>query len=540
MLTLDAVEKAVHSGSVPPVEFVDGPLQTLPHDWAQDSPPANNLWYRAILDLNVPPNRLWGAYLPTVNMNAAVYLNGELLGDGGDFADPVARNWNRPLYFSIPNGLLLPGENEIHVRIKADPTQDGLMGRIFLGPDQDATAVFQATLFWKVTLVSLITLAMMLMSLFTGLLWWLRRRDTTFLWFALAGFTWSAHNLNLLVVNIPVSTLTWEWFRHVTLGWYVIFTIIFVHRFLNEFRPRVERMLVIGGVLATVLLALLPESWFYPVANRIWLSALLAAGAYPVMLIVMQRWGLSDLETKLLVMPGALILFFGFHDWLVVNGLWPRTEGYYIHYASPVVIVAFTYILLRRFVSALNESEALNAELEGRVAAARETLEANYQKLRTLEKQQVLVTERERLMRDMHDGMGGHLVSALALVQSGQTDRTLIAEALQRALDDLRLMIDSLEPIDDDLPTVLGMLRSRLQPQLQCGQLQINWQVQDVPSIPEFGPQKVLQVMRILQEAIANVIKHARATTLTVSTRVAIDPCGHDYVVVEIADDGVG
>ena len=479
-------------------------------------------------------------YLPTVNMNAAVYLNGELLGDGGDFADPVARNWNRPLYFSIPNGLLLPGENEIHVRIKADPIQDGLLGRIFLGPDQDLRPYFKQRYFWKVTLVSLITLAMMLMSLFTGLLWWLRRTDTTFLWFAAAGLTWSAHNLNLLVVNIPVSTLAWEWFRHITLGWYVIFTIIFVHRFLGEFRPRVERALFISGLLGAVLLGLLPETWFYPFANRVWLSALLAAGAYPVALIVMQRWGLSDVETKLLVMPGALILFFGFHDWLVVNGLWPRTEGYYIHYASPVVIVVFMYILLRRFVSTQNELEALNAQLEGRVEAARDMLENNYQKLRELEKQQVLATERERLMRDMHDGMGGHLVSALALVQGGQTDRALIAEALQRALDDLRLMIDSLEPVDDDLPTVLGMLRSRLQPQLQCGQLQVNWQVQDVPSIPDFGPQKVLQVMRILQEAITNVIKHARATTLTVRTDVAADEHSHDHVVVEIADDGIG
>ena len=60
LLTLDAVEQLVHSGSVPPVEFVDGSAQTLPHNWAKNTPSDNNLWYRAILELNVPPNRLWG------------------------------------------------------------------------------------------------------------------------------------------------------------------------------------------------------------------------------------------------------------------------------------------------------------------------------------------------------------------------------------------------------------------------------------------------------------------------------------------------
>ncbi|NJN46537.1 MAG: hypothetical protein HC808_08720 [Candidatus Competibacteraceae bacterium] len=149
LLTIDTVEQLAYSGSNPPAEFNDGTAQTLPHDWAQNPPLQDHLWYRTILDLNVPPNRLWGVYLPTVNMNAAVYLNGELLGDGGDFADPVARNWNRPLYFSIPNGLLLPGENEIHVRIKADPRQDGLLEQLYLGPDHELRPYFKARYFGR-------------------------------------------------------------------------------------------------------------------------------------------------------------------------------------------------------------------------------------------------------------------------------------------------------------------------------------------------------------------------------------------------------
>ena len=58
--------------------------------------------------------------------------------------------------------------------------------------------------------------------------------------------------------------------------------------------------------------------------------------------------------------------------------------------------------------------------------------------------------------------------------------------------------------------------------------------------LAEFGPERVLQALRIVQEAITNVVKHAQATTITVRTGEQADDGGTPGVFVEIQDDGRG
>ena len=42
------------------------------------------------------PTTAYAVYLPRVSMNAAVYVNGLLVGSGGSFDEPVARNCGQP------------------------------------------------------------------------------------------------------------------------------------------------------------------------------------------------------------------------------------------------------------------------------------------------------------------------------------------------------------------------------------------------------------------------------------------------------------
>lgn len=184
----------------------------------------------------------------------------------------------------------------------------------------------------------------------------------------------------------------------------------------------------------------------------------------------------------------------------------------------------------------------LQRKLEQRHKALQQSMDA-LQKKQTevleLQRQQVLSEERERIMRDMHDGIGGLLVSTLAMLEAGVSDPIRIDQALRAALDDLRLMIDSLDPLqEDNLTMALGTYRARILPKLHDRGLAVDWPVTDLPLIPDFGPHKLLQVLRILQEAITNVLKHADASQLVVRAQAVSAPSAG--VLIEIEDNGKG
>lgn len=189
----------------------------------------------------------------------------------------------------------------------------------------------------------------------------------------------------------------------------------------------------------------------------------------------------------------------------------------------------------RRVSRALAESQRLNALLEERVREKQYELERQFEVLQRLMRDAAVAEERRRLMSDMHDGIGASLISTLSLVESGEASSEQVATALRECIDDLRLAIDSLEPADGELEPVLGGLRYRLEPRLKAKGITLEWQVQDLPKLAALTPQNVLHVLRILQEAFSNVVKHTQATRLRVATRV-----DDGRVAIEVSDDGCG
>jgi signal transduction histidine kinase len=118
--------------------------------------------------------------------------------------------------------------------------------------------------------------------------------------------------------------------------------------------------------------------------------------------------------------------------------------------------------------------------------------------MQAMERLQAIVEERSRIMHDMHDGIGAHLISALSLVEHGNAAATELAAVLRECLDDLRLTIDSLEPTENDLLPVMGNLRYRLDDRLRKQSIDLYWQVREVPGLTCLTPQNVLHILRIL------------------------------------------
>jgi signal transduction histidine kinase len=138
----------------------------------------------------------------------------------------------------------------------------------------------------------------------------------------------------------------------------------------------------------------------------------------------------------------------------------------------------------------------------------------------------------------MHDGLGGQLVSLLSMVERGVAVPHEIAESLRRALDDIRIVIDSLDPNATDLPASLGKLRSRLEPLLQRNGITLTWNIDNDIRAEEFPPEAVLHVLRIIQEAVTNTLRHANACRIDV--RMSFGDEERDHLQLSIHDDGRG
>lgn len=218
--------------------------------------------------------------------------------------------------------------------------------------------------------------------------------------------------------------------------------------------------------------------------------------------------------------------------------LWNDEPLAILPFAGLLTLTAFGLSVARRVFAQLEEAETLNATLEDRVTAASAGLAASEAARRALEISTAITKERERLMREIHDGIGSSLVTTIAVSERLQKETTS-AVVLKRALTDLRIAVDSLEPVQGNAATLLASLRYRVEPDFRRAGIAFVWKVDAVPSIPWLDAVNALHVMRIFQEALGNIAIHSGATEVTVICR-AEDRGGEPGVLVDVRDNGKG
>ena len=493
--------------------------------------PQNSGWYRLRFDIADKPEQPYAAYIPEVSPTAALYVNRSYIGRTGLI--DRAPNISHPQYFVIPPGVLRVGANELFVRI-AGEGMHGLTA-ITVGEDSEVRPEYERRVFWQVSGPQFCAAFAALWGVFAMLMWLRRRDDAIYAYFGLAGICWAIYTtVGEIVQYPPTPQPLWFALLAAAATGKIIFMALFALRYAGLRLPRVERLLLsycvllIGVQWSSHLLGI--DAWLAD--NRRWFMLSIVFGYVAV--FIFAAWRQPSLESLLVAIAGSV----HFVNWFYQKAF-PHPYGSLQLYAYDVLpmILVLGWILVDRFVKALKAAETLNAELEHRVAQKHSELELNYRQLRHLERQHAIAEERKRIMSDMHDGIGGQLISTLSLVEQHELSPKDVATALRECIEDLRLTIDSLEPTDNDLLTVLGNLRYRVDGRLEkCG-INLDWQVRDVPKLACLTPQNVLHILRILQEAFTNVLKHAGANSVSVET--GVDAPG-EYAYIRVHDNGKG
>jgi len=515
--------------------------------WHQGRP--GSATFSLPFQLPAVPTRPWGIYLARVGNVFELRLNGALLQISGDLDEAGGDDFAKaPIYVGVPDYLLRAGNNLLEIRIRADSGRRAGLSPVVIGPEaQVRNDYFAPAYAWRFTgsvllagfsaIVGSIALALWLTQVDSGATG-AARRDAMYLWAALAEFCWAVRVADAAITHPP---LPWAWWGVAMTACYAgwaVSAMLFCHHVAGWQRhPSMAWMHRL--TLAILLASLLATGLALALAEPRWLTGWLAVeivviGVY-VGAFLWATLRRPDTARMLVALVALATLVVGVRDWVVIR----LGDGYgqttWVRYTSVFFGIALLAIMLERFHAASERSRHWTATLAKRVAEREHELAATYAQLEAVAREQARTHERERILRDMHDGVGSHISAAVRLLRSGAPPREQLLRILNDSLDQLKLSIDSIHLPPGDVGALLAALRYRMGPRFAASDIAMEWAVDEIAPVPQIDGAGMRQLQFLLFEAISNVLQHAHASRLRIE---AADRAG--ALVLRITDDGVG
>jgi signal transduction histidine kinase len=480
----------------------------------------------------------WSVYLPRFTNGVVVLVNGVEILDSR--RDPSANRADRatPEIAVIPTSLLHDGANELVIRLFVWGPISGFLDKVYVGPDTSLRHYYERRTLLFVTLPVVFAAWQGILAVILIVMWAMRRHEGAY------GALAAAMALGATQAFLP-SAIDQPAFPELALltaapiesACVLAFGILF---FARKWPRLLGPLIFLPGVVMVVT-----GLFGNPVLTR---QLFLYLGvptvlSHLLLLALIVGWSemrRRDVPSLLLGCGVTVVLTSIVHDVLEVSGFIPDDRLFFTRLSYSVVLVAIGAGLTFRFAQALNRVDGFAAHLAIQLREAEDKLKASFAREQERERAAALGRERARLMRDLHDGLGGQLVSIVALSERN-TEAAGIGDAARAALKDLRLVIDSMDDIGGDLMLALGSWRERAAAQLRPHDIALAWHAvpPGLPVYPELRPWHVIQIIRILDEAVTNAVKHAAAKHVAVGieTRKEIDG---DHGCITVSDDGRG
>ena len=245
-------------------------------------------------------------------------------------------------------------------------------------------------------------------------------------------------------------------------------------------------------------------------------------GLYPMMIMTLGWWGMVPVVGMTALMGWAL-------------GGWGSGQAFIANLLATAGLAA----LITVFVSAISRQSEQRRDALAQLAATRaELAEAS--------RQAGVVAERERLARELHDTVAQGFISVVTQLESAEQaleEPAGVAQArpgvrtaretARTSLEELRRSVRALRPDlleSSSLPPALSELVRRW-----CADSGVPAELRTTGDPVALHPDAELALLRIAQEALTNVGRHARASRVVVTLSYL-----EDVVSLDVDDDGVG
>lgn len=496
-------------------------------------------WYDRLADA--------GVYIPFLFDGGKVWINGTLVLEVPRSDEVRTVRWRRPFTVRIPAGTLKERDNVLTLQVPAQQVLPTIyLPRPTIASAADLVDQAEFRKFWVHGLQSLTAGFSVVVAMGMFLIWWRSREDTVYLLLAFTAILWGARAAYLLVETFP-NSWWWQWraLGHtLTLGSASALGVMALR--LSDIRLiRVEIALWLYPWLIGVIVFFggaaadqFAGTWSGPVSIA-WVGTVCIGSAIYALRRSRSRQAWVLLVTYVMIALAAV------HDYVVywhADWIYPYFPGWIeqtpllLRYTFNLLMVVFVLLLVIRYTNTLRQLRAWNDRLTQTVAQREHALEQEFKKITLLERQKSALEERQRITQDLHDGLGSQLFTTLTQLRTGSISTDSTTEALQGCVDELRLALETLTGEQCDLGEVFANFRYRWTRKVNGMEPSLHWDLTELETPCLLPPQTALHIMRVVQEALTNALKHAAARNISIrASRGAADE-----LCIVVTDDGQG
>ena len=504
----------------------------LPDTWAQRGlKTQGNARYRLRFTLAELPTQPWALSFSRISSSRRVLLNGVLV----EGESPIGRHHPQPALIDLPSQLLRQGPNEIEVELRYRVR--GGLSEAELGPAAALRAQADHAALWERELPRSLNIGMAMVAALMLLIRWRRPSETTIALFGALALIGSLRNYTYFAdISLLPSGVT-DWLFYCAQIWTAALFVAFA-RSLGEprERPWIGRLLLASVLALPLAAAALTPLGHLPTLRTFTYPLLLLFAVLAVYLVWRggHRHGL--LANAALAASFGLVVAAGAHDYAFQQGHLPLTGTFWMPYVMPFALGLYALVLLNRFVGAIGQVEALRDTLEDQVA----------QRTRALE---IAVAAKTRFLAAASHDLRQPAVAIglmIGLVREGalapevrqMIDRAhqavgALENLLQGLLDLSRLDSGTVQPRMAALPlqAVFDAIQSHEAETAALKGLSLRFRAHDLAVRCD-----ALLLDQLLRNLVANALRYTERGGVLVVARAR----GHDQVLIQVWDTGVG
>ena len=210
-----------------------------------------------------------------------------------------------------------------------------------------------------------------------------------------------------------------------------------------------------------------------------------------------------------MVLPGNSSMFDGVKRLLEIPPFL-QEEIFFSPSALMLLLFSMMAVVIQRYQGAREYEEAEAVRIYGALAQSEAELRTVLGQQHAVESAQVVQSERQRLLLEIHDGIGMQLADGYRRASEGRLTSAQFADVFQYCIDDMRLIMDciSMRP-RAEMEVILGSLLHRLQPRLAKSGIGVDYRpFKRQQAHLGLSDVQCLHAGRIVQECLIAALQH--------------------------------